>query len=70
VLLSLDRRWGSWRLLVETFLIATALMLIGAIRRWDDFEHDRVSTYLFVAGLFALAALLYALRGQMERAAR
>ena len=38
MLLSADARWSSWRLLLQTFLVATALLLAGAVRAWDDFE--------------------------------
>ena len=34
LLLSLDRRWSAWKLIVQTFFVATALLLVGAIRAW------------------------------------
>lgn len=30
LLLSLDRRWSAWKLIVQTFFVATALLLAGA----------------------------------------
>jgi hypothetical protein len=54
LLLSLDARWSSWRLLLETFLVATVLLLAGAARTWDDFDHSSVVTWAFLAGLAGL----------------
>jgi surface polysaccharide O-acyltransferase-like enzyme len=53
LLLSLDRRWSAWKLIVQTFFVATALLLVGAIRAWDDFDTGNVMTYLYVGGLVA-----------------
>lgn len=60
LLLSLDERWSSWRLLLETFLIATGLLLVGALREWNKLDHANASTWIFVGGLAtsALAILL------------
>ncbi|MBA2505320.1 MAG: hypothetical protein H0V29_05160 [Thermoleophilaceae bacterium] len=62
VLLSLDERWSSWRILLQTVLVASALLLGGIARRWDDLDHSRPLTWAFVAGLIGMAiaiALLY-----------
>jgi hypothetical protein len=53
LLLSLDRRWSAWKLIVQTFFVATALLLVGAIRAWDDFDTGNVMTYLYVGCLVA-----------------
>jgi hypothetical protein len=53
LLLSLDRRWSAWKLIVQTFFVATALLLVGAVRAWDDFDTGNVVTYLYVGGLVA-----------------
>jgi predicted small integral membrane protein len=73
LLLSLDRRWSAWKLIVQTFFVATALLLVGAIRAWDDFHTDNLMTYLYLGGLIGSDIALLALyRGmsQLERAAR
>jgi peptidoglycan/LPS O-acetylase OafA/YrhL len=68
VLLSLDARWSSWKILVQTFLIAVALLLAGAIREWDTFSPGRSSMkWVYVAGLAAGAVALAALYHSMER---
>jgi len=68
LLLSRDRRWSAWKLIVQTFFVATALLLIGAIRAWDDFDTGNVMTYLYLGGLvgadLALALLYRAMAGQ------
>jgi hypothetical protein len=69
LLLSLDPRWSSWRVLVQTFLIAVALLLIGAIREWDTFDDANVMTWGYVIGLAAGAIALLALYRSMERPA-
>ena len=33
LVLSLDRRWSTWRLIVQTFFVATALLFVGARAR-------------------------------------
>lgn len=67
LLLSLDERWSSWRLLVQTFLVATALLLIGAIRAFEDFDEDSAMTWLYLGGLVAADLALLALYRTMQR---
>ncbi len=70
LLLSLDPRWSSWRVLVQTFLIAVALLLVGAIREWGSFGDDSVMRWGYVIGLAGGAIALLALYSRMERARR
>ena len=69
LLLSLDERWSAWRVLLQTFLVATVLLLVGSARAWSDFDQDEPSTWLFLGGLVALAAAVLTLQRRM-RAAR
>ena len=66
LLLSLDGRWTSWRLLLQTFLVATALLLVGVIREWGDLETGRVAAWIFLGGLAGLAAAILVLYRTME----
>lgn len=66
-MLSLDGRWSSWKLLVQTFLIAVGLLLVGAARAWDAFDSDNWLTYAYLAGLGGGAVALAALYLSMER---
>jgi hypothetical protein len=65
LLLSLDRRWSAWQLIVQTFFVATALLLVGAIRAWDDFDTGNVMTYLYVGCLVACDVALLLLYRSM-----
>jgi peptidoglycan/LPS O-acetylase OafA/YrhL len=67
LLLSLDPRWSSWRVLVQTFLVAVALLLAGAARAWDDFDHDSLLTWGYLAALVGAGVALLALYRAMER---
>jgi hypothetical protein len=68
LLISLDRRWSAWKLIVETFFVATALLLVGAIRAWGDFDTGNPMTYLYVIGLVAVDVALLLLYRSMSRA--
>lgn len=70
LLLSLDPRWSAWRLIVETFLVATALLLVGALRAWDDFDTGNALTWLYLGGLAGGAGALALLYRTQERAAQ
>jgi peptidoglycan/LPS O-acetylase OafA/YrhL len=67
LLLSRDPRWSSWRVLVQTFLIAVALLLLGAARAWDAFDHDNPLTWAYLAGLAGAGLVLLVLYRSMER---
>jgi hypothetical protein len=69
LLLSLDRRWSAWKLIVQTYFVATALLLVGAARAWSDFDTGNVMTYVYVGGLVAgdvTLALLYRSMARQE----
>jgi len=73
LLLSRDPRWSAWRLIVQTFLVATALLLVGAARAWGDFDSANVMTYLYLGGLVAgdvALVLLYRSMSRQESAPR
>jgi len=73
LLLSFDRRWSAWKLIIQTFFVATALLLVGAIRAWDDFDTGNVMTYFYLGGLVAgdiALVLLYASMTRKDGAAR
>jgi hypothetical protein len=66
LLLSLDERWGTWRALLQAFLVATSLLLVGMAREWGDLETGRVSAWIFLGGLVGMAAAILALHQRME----
>jgi hypothetical protein len=70
LVLSLDRRWSTWRLILETFFVATALLLVGAARAWDDFDKDNFMTYVYIGGLLAADLALLVLYVRTEGRAK
>jgi peptidoglycan/LPS O-acetylase OafA/YrhL len=66
LLVSLDARWSSWRVLLQTCLVATALLLVGVARAWGDLETDCVSAWIFLGGLVGLALAILMLYRRME----
>ena len=66
LLVSRDERWGSWRILLQAFLVATALLLVGVARAWDEIETGRVSAWIFLGGLVAMALAILALYRRLE----
>jgi len=66
LLRSRDPRWSTCRVLLQTFLLASVLMLIGAARAWSDFDHGNPISWLFVAGLAVMATSIVVLYRQTE----
>jgi peptidoglycan/LPS O-acetylase OafA/YrhL len=69
LVLSSERRWSGWRLIVQTFFVATAFLLVGAARAWGDFDHG-FATYAYVGGLVAADVALLTLYVRAEMRAR
>ena len=66
LLVSREERWGSWRLLLQAFLVATALLLVGVARAWGD--RDGRVRWIFLGGLVGMALAMLALYRRMESA--
>jgi hypothetical protein len=66
LLVSRDERWGSWRILLQAFLVATALLLVGVARAWDEIETGRATAWIFLGGLIGMALVVLALYRRME----
>lgn len=69
LLLSREARWSSWRVLVQTFLLAVALLLVGAAREWGGFDTGCALTWAYLAGLAGGAVALLVLYRSLERGA-
>lgn len=65
--LARDSRWSAWRVLLESQVIALALMLIAVARAWGDFMQDRPTTWLFVGGIALLLMSVLGLYFSMEQ---
>jgi hypothetical protein len=68
LLISREERWGSWRLLLQAFLVATVLLLVGVARAWGEIETGRVSAWIFLGGLVGPALAIIWLYRRLERA--
>ena len=66
LVLSRDARWSAWRLIVQTFFVAVALLLVAAARAWDEFDEANPMTWLYLGGLAGTAAALALLFRRME----
>jgi len=65
-----DDRWSAFRRVFQAQLVSLAFILIAIVVRLADFEWDRPSSWLFVAGI-VVSALVYAVFYRaMERRAR
>lgn len=62
------RLWERARRVLETQLIAIALMLVGVVRAWSDFDSANPLTYVFVGGLLVILAGLLILTWNRSRA--
>jgi hypothetical protein len=56
-----DRRWSAWKIVLESQMIGIALILVGVVRAWGDFDQSRITTWLFVGGLSLLLLSLVTL---------
>lgn len=65
--LARDPRWSAWRLLVQTFFVATALLLAGAARAFGDFDEGNPLTWLYLGGLVGADVALLLLYRAMAR---
>lgn len=69
LVMSRDPRWAAWRLLAQTFMLATFFQIAGAARVWSSFRSD-AHALLFVTLLVtsgAGAAYLYLHMSRRER---
>jgi hypothetical protein len=67
IMMALDGRWSAIRITLESQVLGIALILLGVIRAWGDFDASNAVTYAFVGGISLLLAGLLALMVFMER---
>ncbi len=65
-----ERRWSAARTLLQVAAIMLALLIISAVRAHDEFDPDKVLTWLFALGFPAALVATVILYTSMERAAR
>jgi hypothetical protein len=70
VILSRDRRWSAWKVFVRSAILASALLLVAAIRAWEEFDSSNALSYGFLAATGALIAGGIALDAAMHARVR
>lgn len=63
----LDPRWSAARILVQSQLLGFALVLLGVVRVWHNFDTANVLTWVVVGGMALYLLALLALYLGMER---
>jgi len=66
LMMAIDGRWSAIRITLHSQLIGIALILVGTVRAWDDFDTSNGVTYVFVGGLALLLAGLAGLAVHMH----
>ena len=66
VLLAREPRWSAWRIMLEVQMVALALILVGVVRAWSEFNAANPMTWVFIIGLAALLAAATTLYVRME----
>jgi len=70
VILARDPRWSAWRIPLEVQLVALGLTLLAVPREWDNFNANRLSTWIFIGVLLTLVAATLLLYFTMENRRR
>lgn len=69
-----DRRWSAGRTMIESLTIGAALLLVGVLRAWNNFDPASSLPWLtlavLVVGLLALIALQRAMASRRHAATR
>lgn len=66
LVLGREPRWSAWRILIQSQLIALALILAAVVRAWGDFKTANPLTWVFIAGITGILAAALALYLSME----
>jgi hypothetical protein len=65
-----ERRWSSYRLMVQVEMIMLVLILVGGVRAVDDWDPSNVLTWLFAAGFLGVLVASVVLYTRMEQHVR
>ncbi|MEO8288999.1 MAG: hypothetical protein ABI670_21520 [Chloroflexota bacterium] len=66
MVLARDSRWSAWRIPLEVQVVALGLALLGIPRAWDNFDPNRLATWVFIGVLLVLVAATVFLYVSME----
>ena len=70
LMIAIDGRWSATRIMLQSAVIGTGLVLLAIPRMWNDFEPIRSMTYIFVAGVILGLLALISIHIWMERQSR
>jgi hypothetical protein len=62
-----DGRWSAARVLVQSQVVGFALVLVGVVRFWGNFDGSNTLTWPVVGGMALYLALVSTLYVRMER---
>lgn len=61
-----DSRWSAARIVVQTQVVGFGLVLLGAVRAWDDFDMTNPLTWGFIGGFAIYLLVIISLYYYME----
>lgn len=64
--IALEQRWSAARIILEAQAFSIVMILIAAVRAWNDFKQSNLSSWLFIGGLSFLLLALAALYVSIE----
>jgi hypothetical protein len=70
LVLAFEPRWSAWRILIQSMLVWLALLTIGVLRAWNEFDLSRPSIVVVIAvpgSLLGLGAMYVALDRRRSR---
>lgn len=66
LVLSREKRWSGWRIMIESQILSLALILLAAVINWNQFDTGKPLTWVFMIGISLLLLAVLALYVSME----
>jgi hypothetical protein len=70
LMIAVDGRWSSTRILLESALVALFLTLVSLPRMWADLDPGKPMTYVFVAGMVLATVAFIVIHVWLDRSSR
>ncbi len=70
VTIALDGRWSATRILLESALVALGLTLLSLPRIWNDLDHTKPMTYIFITGVVITLIAFIVIHQRLDKASR
>jgi hypothetical protein len=68
--IAMDGRWSATRILLESALVALGLTLLSLPRIWNDLDHTKPMTYIFIAGVVITLVAFIVIHLRLDKASR